>query len=90
MMHKAWCCIEEVSYSPFHEISASWRECSLLLSAVKHSVQDGGGAWSEPRMVMNHIWGSAQNLFLDISVIAAVLSIQKSYTTEGNQTFIIP
>ena len=40
-------------YSPFHEISASWRECSLLLSAVKHSVQDGGGAWSEPRMVMH-------------------------------------
>ena len=24
--------------SPFHEISASWRECSLLLCAVKHSV----------------------------------------------------
>ena len=39
--------------SPFHEISASWRECSLLLSAVKHYVQVGGGAWSGPRMVMH-------------------------------------
>ena len=32
----------------------------------------------------------AQNLFLAISVIMVVLSIQRSYNTDGNHTFIIP
>ena len=34
--------------------------------------------------------GSAPNLFLVISLITVVLSIWRSYITEGNQTFIIP
>ena len=37
--------------SPFYKISAGWGECSLLLCAVKHSVQNGGIAWTEPCMV---------------------------------------
>ena len=75
-------------YSPFHEISASWRKCILLPSAVKHSIQHGGIAWSRIRVAL--IWGSAQNIFLGISVITVVLSIQRSYITDGNHTFIIP
>ena len=47
--------------SPFHKISASWRKCILLPSAVKHSVQNGGDAYSRIRVAL--IWGSAQNLF---------------------------
>ena len=74
--------------SPFHEISASWRKCILLPSAVKHSIQHGGVAWSRIRVAL--IWGSAQNLCLAISVIMVVLSIQRSYITDGNHTFIIP
>ena len=80
--------------SPFHEISARWRECSLLLTAVKHSVQNGGVAWSEPGMVRGirvaPVWGSAPNIFLNISVIMVILFIRKCYITEGNQVFIIP
>ena len=74
--------------SPFHEISASWRKCIFLPSAVKHSVHNGGVVWSCIRVAL--IWGSAQNLFLTISVIMVVLSIQRSYMTDGNHTFIIP
>ena len=74
--------------SPFHEISARWRKCILLPSAVKHPIQHGGAAWSSIRVAL--IWGSAQNLFLAISVIIVVLSIQRSYITDGNHTFIIP
>ena len=37
--------------SPFHKISANWHKCSLFLCAVKHSVQNGGIAWSEPHVV---------------------------------------
>ena len=80
--------ILELSYnSPFHEISASWRKCILLPSAVKHSVQNGGVVWSGIRVAL--IWGSAQNLFLATSVIMVVLPIQRSYITDANHAFII-
>ena len=82
-------CIFKVN-SPFHEISPSWRKWILLPSAVKHSIQHGGVAWSRIRVHVALIWGSAQNLFLAISVIMVVLSIQRSYITDGNHIFIIP
>ena len=47
--------------SPFHEISASWCECSLLLCVVKHSVQNGVIMLSGPRVV-RHQGGADQGL----------------------------
>ena len=82
------------TYSPFHEMSASWRDCSFLLTALKHSVQNGAAAWSQPCMVRDMrvapVWGSAPTLFLHISLIMVMLLIQKTYITKGIHRFIIP
>ena len=77
------CVIHPSTKSPLAGASAS---CCYAQSNILSN--DGGVAWSGIRVAL--IWGSAPNLFLAISVIKVVLSIRRSYITEGNYTFLIP